>query len=197
MALSLAHAGDQGRGQRSFERPQGGGGERQGRGGGDRSWSPREMRGPERGYERGGPDRGSYERGGYERGGSERRVYERRAYERGAPERRAPERGGRYVDERRAPSRERDPRYRDDPRGRSRWEDPGPYGRGSPGYPAPYPRAPGVRPGGYLPPTYRGAPVDDYRRYRLRPPPRGYNWVRVGDGFALVSPDGQIFDMVR
>ena len=34
-------------------------------------------------------------------------------------------------------------------------------------------------------------------RYRLRPPPHGYNWVRVGDGFALVSPEGQIFDMVR
>ena len=55
-----------------------------------------------------------------------------------------------------------------------------------------------ARRGGYLPDTYRGALVDDYQRYRLRAPPRGYAWVRVGGGFALVSlDDGRIFDMVQ
>ena len=55
---------------------------------------------------------------------------------------------------------------------------------------------PAARRGGYLPDNYRGGVVNDYRRYRLRPPPMGYNWVRVGDGFALVSEDGRIFDVV-
>jgi Ni/Co efflux regulator RcnB len=57
-------------------------------------------------------------------------------------------------------------------------------------------RAP--RRGGYLPDSYRGGFVDDYPRYRLRAPPRGYAWVRVGGGFALVSlEDGRIYDMVQ
>jgi Ni/Co efflux regulator RcnB len=48
-----------------------------------------------------------------------------------------------------------------------------------------------------MPPDYRGAAVDDYGRYRLRPPPRGYAWYRVGGGYALVSIySGQIFDMI-
>lgn len=51
---------------------------------------------------------------------------------------------------------------------------------------------------GFAPDSYRGAVVEDYRRYRLRPPPHGYAWVRMGDGFALISlDDGQIFDRVR
>jgi Ni/Co efflux regulator RcnB len=54
-----------------------------------------------------------------------------------------------------------------------------------------------VRRGGYLPPQAPGYVVEDYGRYRLRPPPRGYDWVRVGDDFVLVAPDGQIFDMIR
>lgn len=53
-----------------------------------------------------------------------------------------------------------------------------------------------LRPGSRLPGAYRGGRVEDYGRYRLRPPPQGYNWYRVGEGFLLVSPDGQIFDMV-
>lgn len=53
-----------------------------------------------------------------------------------------------------------------------------------------------VRPGGYLPPEQRGAPVDDYPRYRLRQPPRGYAWRRMGDGFVLVDPNGRVFDIV-
>lgn len=51
---------------------------------------------------------------------------------------------------------------------------------------------------GFLPDGYRDGVVTDYPRYRLRPPPRGYAWVRVGDGFALVSlDDGRVYDMVR
>lgn len=53
-----------------------------------------------------------------------------------------------------------------------------------------------LRPGGHLPGAYREGRVEDYGRHRLRPPPRGYNWYRVGEGFLLVAPDGQIFDMV-
>lgn len=54
------------------------------------------------------------------------------------------------------------------------------------------------RRGGYLPEGYRGGVVEDYPRYRLRTPPQGYAWVRVGAGFALVSKeDGRIYDMVQ
>jgi Ni/Co efflux regulator RcnB len=56
------------------------------------------------------------------------------------------------------------------------------------------PRA--VRPGGYLPPQYRGAPVEDYPRYRLRPPPEGYAWRRMGDAFVLMDRNGQVFDII-
>lgn len=58
----------------------------------------------------------------------------------------------------------------------------------------PPPRA--VRPGGYLPPQYRGAPVEDYPRYRLRPPPEGYGWRRMGDAFVLMDRNGQVFDII-
>lgn len=52
-------------------------------------------------------------------------------------------------------------------------------------------------PGGYLPPNSRGGVVTDPSRYRLRPAPRGYAWVRMGNGFALVSlSDGRIYDRV-
>lgn len=54
-----------------------------------------------------------------------------------------------------------------------------------------------LRPGGYLPPGYRGGMVQDFQRYRLRPPPHGYAWVRAGNAFLLVSlVDGQIFDVI-
>lgn len=61
------------------------------------------------------------------------------------------------------------------------------------------------RPGGFASAPRRGGHIagqgggmiDDYARYRLRPPPRGYTWVRVGGGFALVAPaTGQVFDVV-
>jgi Ni/Co efflux regulator RcnB len=40
-----------------------------------------------------------------------------------------------------------------------------------------------------LSPTERRhmADVQDYRRYRLRPPPRGQQWVRVDNDFLLIS----------
>ena len=39
--------------------------------------------------------------------------------------------------------------------------------------------------------------MTDYGRYRLRPPPRGFVWVRTGNGFAMVSREtGQVFDVV-
>lgn len=41
--------------------------------------------------------------------------------------------------------------------------------------------------GQYLPPTYRGAPVRDIERYRLRQPPMGYDWVRVGPDIYLTQ----------
>jgi Ni/Co efflux regulator RcnB len=62
---------------------------------------------------------------------------------------------------------------------------------------APQGRGYGVRRGGYMPPQYRGEPLQDYGRYRLRPPPRGYTWMRVGGSYVLMSVGtGQIFDVV-
>ncbi|HEX7760158.1 MAG TPA: RcnB family protein [Caulobacteraceae bacterium] len=52
--------------------------------------------------------------------------------------------------------------------------------------------------GGYLPPYYRGWVVSDYARWRLRRPPYGYNWIRVGNDYLLVAASsGLIFDIVR
>ena len=57
--------------------------------------------------------------------------------------------------------------------------------------------APAARRGGFLPPEAGGGIVNDLNRYQLRPPPRGYAWVRVNGGFAMVSmATGQIFDIV-
>ena len=76
-------------------------------------------------------------------------------------------------------------------RGERRREYEGPRG-----YPAPYAR-PRIRPGGRLPPDYRGAQVYDFHRYRLRPPPHGYAWYRTPGAFILVSlVDGQVFDVI-
>jgi hypothetical protein len=43
--------------------------------------------------------------------------------------------------------------------------------------------------GQYLPRHYRSRNyvVYDYGRYRLRPPPRGYHWVRHGDDYLLAA----------
>ena len=115
-----------------------------------------------------GPDRGEGRGGG-------RRFEGRRDDDRG----RGGERGGRRWDDRRD-----DRRY-------DRREYEGPRG-----YPAPYAR-PRIRPGGRLPPDYRGAQVYDFHRYRLRPPPHGYAWYRTPGAFILVSlVDGQVFDVI-
>ncbi|MFC3069798.1 RcnB family protein, partial [Phenylobacterium soli] len=53
------------------------------------------------------------------------------------------------------------------------------------------------RRGGYLPPQARGGVVQDYGRYRLRPPPPGYGWVRSGRSMMLMDMGtGQVFDVV-
>lgn len=63
-------------------------------------------------------------------------------------------------------------------------------------YLAPDERPGGPRRGGFMLEPPRGAYVDDYPRYRLRPPPRGFAWVRTGDGYALMNlADGRIFDV--
>jgi Ni/Co efflux regulator RcnB len=38
-----------------------------------------------------------------------------------------------------------------------------------------------------LPRNYRGNVVRDYGRYHLRKPPRGQQWVRVGNDYLLIS----------
>jgi len=54
-----------------------------------------------------------------------------------------------------------------------------------------------VRRGDRLPDEYRGSMVSDYDRYRLRRPPSGYAWYRVGQYFVMASTStGVIFDIV-
>ena len=53
------------------------------------------------------------------------------------------------------------------------------------------------RRGGYLGPGAGGDVIQDIGRNRLRPPPRGYEWVRTPNGMALVSQSTrQVFDVV-
>jgi Ni/Co efflux regulator RcnB len=95
-----------------------------------------------------------------------------------------------------APAQRSDPRmngYRGEPAPDPRY-DPRAYGPPA-GAPSPYATPP--RRGGYLGPGAGGAVIQDPGRYRLRPPPRGYMWVRTPNGMAMVSQStGQIFDMV-
>lgn len=54
------------------------------------------------------------------------------------------------------------------------------------------------RRGAHLPPYYRGYVVNDYHRYHLRQPPRGYAWYRVGDDYLLAAlATGIIFDIIN
>jgi Ni/Co efflux regulator RcnB len=72
--------------------------------------------------------------------------------------------------------------------------------------PVSYYGRPGYRPGyeswrrgAYLPSYYRGHGyvVNDYGRYRLRPPPRGYYWYRTGNDYVLAAiATGLIFDVI-
>ncbi|MDP3660257.1 RcnB family protein [Phenylobacterium sp.] len=66
-------------------------------------------------------------------------------------------------------------------------------------YTSPYYR-PGYnawRRGAYLPPSYRGYMLNDYGRYHLRAPPRGYAWYRVDDDYLLAAiASGLIFDII-
>ena len=53
------------------------------------------------------------------------------------------------------------------------------------------------RRGSSLPPYYRGYVVNDYYRYHLRQPPRGYAWYRVGNDYLLAAiASGIIFDII-
>ncbi|MBU2152801.1 MAG: RcnB family protein, partial [Alphaproteobacteria bacterium] len=113
---------------------------------------------------------------------------------------------GRPGPERRAPDGQRwqGQERRDDGDDRRRYEERQRYDDGRPSYgQAPRPNymspAPGVAARRGPPDGYRGGGVvDDYRRYRLRPPPQGYDWVRMGNGFALVERgSGRVFDRVN
>lgn len=88
------------------------------------------------------------------------------------------------------PRDERERERRGPPRGPERRGPPGPREREEMerGH---WPERPpeGWRRGGRLPPEYRHRAyvVDDWRVHRLRPPPRGYQWVAVGGDYLLVA----------
>jgi Ni/Co efflux regulator RcnB len=50
-------------------------------------------------------------------------------------------------------------------------------------------RGPEFRRGGYIPREFRSRQyvINDYRTYRLSPPPRGHQWVQVGPDYVLVA----------
>jgi Ni/Co efflux regulator RcnB len=57
---------------------------------------------------------------------------------------------------------------------------------------------PELKRGDVLPEAYRSQVVTDYQRWRLRRPPEGYAWYRVGAQFVLASmTTGVIFDVVE
>jgi Ni/Co efflux regulator RcnB len=141
----------------------------------------------------GGEQRGGEQRGGR---GQEMRGPPMGGFFRGGDEYRG---GGRFerVDPRGDPRN--DPRndQRFDPRGGYRGErvdpryDPRAYGPP----PGAYQAAP--RRGGYLGPGSGGPVIQDPGRYRLRPPPRGYEWVQTPGGMALVQQGtGRVYDVV-
>jgi Ni/Co efflux regulator RcnB len=69
-------------------------------------------------------------------------------------------------------------------RGNQDFRDGRQFDRG--GFPQPHAE---WRRGGRVPPEYRGRNyvVNDYRAYRLQPPPRGYQWVGVGGDYVLAA----------
>jgi Ni/Co efflux regulator RcnB len=54
------------------------------------------------------------------------------------------------------------------------------------------------RRGAYMPPYYREYVIYDYDRYRLRRPPPGYAWHRVGSDYLLVAlATGLILEIIN
>ena len=92
-----------------------------------------------------------------------------------------------------------DPRYsyRGEPQYAPQRADPRYDPRAYAAPPNAYSAAPNSAPrrGGYM--GQGGAVINDYDRYRLRPPPPGYDWVQTQRGAALVSRSThQVFDVV-
>lgn len=51
--------------------------------------------------------------------------------------------------------------------------------------------------GQFLPPEARGAVVQDFDRFHLRRPPRGYYWYRAGEDYVMASTaNGMIFEVI-
>jgi Ni/Co efflux regulator RcnB len=99
------------------------------------------------------------------------RNYDRRAYD------------GRNYDRRYNDPRYNDPRYSGnrDSREWERYRGEGNYYYGA--------RGPEWRRGAHIPREYmdRQYWVSDWRAHRLAPPPRGYQWVQVGNDYVLVA----------
>ncbi|HEY8586915.1 MAG TPA: RcnB family protein [Rhodanobacter sp.] len=91
--------------------------------------------------------------------------------------------GGRHVDNRRYESRRYESRRHDHRRYDHRRYDDRRYGYRDSYYRHAYPRH-WQRGHRYRGPTYV---VRDYRYNRLRPPPRGYHWVRANNDYLLVA----------
>ncbi|HEY2661365.1 MAG TPA: RcnB family protein [Caulobacteraceae bacterium] len=150
---------------------------------------------------------------------SARDDHDRRAAEAHRGE--APRGGDRRGEERYAPSPQRPSAYGYYRPGYGGAPPPPTYAPRAPSYPnrpayPGYPGYPGYRPPAYggprydaqpgygrwrrgqiLPPAYRGEVVNDYGRYHLRRPPRGYYWCRQGDDFVLVAmTTGLIFEVI-
>jgi Ni/Co efflux regulator RcnB len=59
------------------------------------------------------------------------------------------------------------------------------------------PRPRGLMRGAYLSPEARGPMIQDFQRYHLRRPPRGYYWYRTGDDFVLAGVStGVVFEVI-
>lgn len=94
---------------------------------------------------------------------------------------------------------ERRDRGRDGGEWRGRGEGRGP--RAAPGRNWSPPAGPGAPRawgrGDFLPPPYRGAGLRDFERYRLRPPPVGYDWVQVGrDIYLMQRSTGMVVEAI-
>lgn len=97
-------------------------------------------------------------------------------------------RDGRYEQQQNRQFDRRDNRdnrdNRNDWHGRQDFRDGRQFDRG--GFPQPHAE---WRRGGRVPPEYRSGNyvVNDWRAYRLQPPPRGYQWVGVGGDYVLTA----------